>query len=94
MNVTLFQDISSVLLEKHYGLELNDTHLWDTSIVAECIKQGFRPYQVVAEHAEEADLGRIDKMDYGVPSKAAITADDEAAALEQLKTSGFETADA
>lgn len=94
MNVTLFQGIASVLLEKHYGLDLNDTHLWDESIVAECINQGFRPYQVVAEHAEEADLGRIDKMVFGVPSKVAISADEEAAALKQLSASGVEITDA
>lgn len=80
MSVKCFQAIAAALLKKHYGLELNDTHLHDEEVVAECIKQGYRPYQVVAEHAEEADLYRIDCFDYGVPSKTAITAADEDAA--------------
>jgi hypothetical protein len=87
MNVTGFQAIAAALLKTHYGLDLNDTHLWDESIVAECIAQGFLPYQVVAEHAAEADLERIDKSDYGVPSKAALTAADEAAAILLLPES-------
>lgn len=84
MDVKLFQRISERLLEKHYGLSLSDTHLSDEKIVQECIDQGWRPFQVIAEHAEEADLERIDKQgDYGVPSKAAITAEDEEAVLLQ-----------
>lgn len=82
MDVKQFQSISERLLEKHYGLSLNDTHLCDEKIVQECINQGWRPFQVIAEHAEEADLDRIDKQGvYGVPSKAAITAEDEEAVL-------------
>lgn len=82
MEVNQFQQVSERLLKKHYGLTLNDTHLYDEKIVQECINQGYRPFQVVAEHAEEADLDRIDKEGfYGVPSKAPITAEDEAAAL-------------
>lgn len=89
MNVTHFKRIASVLLKSHYGIGLNDTHLWDDSVVTECINQGYRPYQVVAEHADQANLDRIDKSDYGVPSKAAITAADEAIQAQKL---GLETA--
>lgn len=86
MSVKCFQAIAAALLKKHYGLELNDTHLHDEEVVAECIKQGYRPYQVVAEHAEEADLYRIDCFGfYGVPSKKAITAADETGALAVLE---------
>ncbi len=84
MNVKRFQEIAAALLTKHYGLDLNDTHLWDDSVVAECIKQGYRPFQVVAEHAEQADIDRIDKSGYGVSSKAAITAADEDAVVQHL----------
>ena len=85
MNVKLFQKIAAVLLERHYGLELNDTNLHDDEVVAECIEQGYRPYQIVAEHAEQAGLDRIDISGcYGVPSQAPITAGDEDALTENL----------
>lgn len=92
MNVNRFQAIVAALLEKHYGLALNDTHLGDNSVVAECIKQGNRPYQVVAEHAQEVDLDRIDRYDYGVPSKALITADDEDAVIQNLPIPSIQAA--
>lgn len=82
MNVQLFQQIADALLQTHYGLSLDDTHLNKEKIVAECISQGFRPYQVINEHAEECDLARIDKEGfYGVPSKSPITQQDELSAL-------------
>ncbi len=85
MTVQRFQRIAASLLQRHYGLELGDTHLCDESIVAQCIAQGYRPYQVIAEHAQEADLDRIDVEGfYGVPSKAAITKQDEAVAAQSV----------
>lgn len=88
MNVQRFQEIASVLLTRHYGLSLNDTHLHDEAIVLECIEHGLRPYEVVAEHADEADLDRIDiEGGYGVPSKSAITAADEDNAFQCLPSS-------
>lgn len=85
MDVKRFQEIAAVLLKKHYGLELNDTELHDDNIVRQYIEQGFRPYQVIAEHADESDLDRID-LDggYGVPSKAPITEEDENLAVGAL----------
>ena len=89
MDIKRFQGIAALLLEKHYGIGLNDTHLWDDRLVAECIRQGYRPYQVVAEHAEEADLDRIDCRYYcGMPSKGAITAADEDAASRREDAQG------
>lgn len=85
MSIKRFQEISAALLTKHYGLDLNDTSLTEDDIVAQCIKQGARPYQVVAEHAQEADLYRVDvKGDYGIPSKRAITEADEDAVIQNL----------
>lgn len=86
MTVQRFKQIAASLLQRHYGLELNDTHLWDEVVVAQCIAQGYRPYQVVNEHALEADLDRIDKDElYGVPSKAVLTEKDEAFASQSMK---------
>jgi cytoskeleton-binding toxin CbtA-like protein len=82
MNVSLFQQIADQLLQKHYGLSLNDTHLTEEKIVAECIGQRFRPYQVINEHAEESDLVRIDiEGFYGVPSHCSLSSQDELEAL-------------
>lgn len=82
MNVQLFQQIAEMLLQTHYGLSLDDTHLTEEKIVAECIGKSFRPYQVVNEHAEESDLVRIDiKGYYGVPSHCALSSQDELNAL-------------
>jgi len=84
-SVQQFQQVSAILLKKHYGLELNDTELWDTDIVRQCIEQRLRPYQIIVEHANEADLHRIDQAGfYGVPSQAPITADDEMLAYLQI----------
>lgn len=85
MTVQRFQQIAASLLHRHYGLELKDTHLWDESLVAQCIAQGFRPYEVLNEHAQEADLDRIDKEGfYGLPYKAALTEQDEAIAAKSV----------
>ena len=48
MDAKQFQRISERLLEKHYGLSLNDMHLCDEKIAQECINQGWRPFEVVA----------------------------------------------
>ena len=82
MTVARFQKIAARLLAKHYALNLNDTLLDDELIAQECINQGCRPFQAVAEVADEADLVRFDMQGpYGVPSKDAITAADEDAVL-------------
>lgn len=82
MNVGLFQRIADEMLQKHYGISLDDTYLSDEKIVAGCIGQGFRPYQIINEHAEEADLVRIDiEGFYGVPSHCALSSQDELNAL-------------
>jgi ankyrin repeat protein len=83
IGIKRFQEIAAGLLKNHYGLELNDTHLCDDVIVLECIKQGYRPYQVVAKHASEAGLDRVDKDErYGAPSN--ITVADEDAVIQHL----------
>lgn len=86
MDIHQFQRCAAQLLKKHYGLALNDTHLCDEAFVTECVSRGWRPFQVIAEHAEDADLVRVDLQgDYGVASKAPITAADELAALKEIQ---------
>lgn len=85
MDIARFQEISAVLLHKHYGLHLNDTLLWDRVTVASYLKQGTRPYEAVAEHAAETELDRIDRSGwFGVPSREPITASDEEDAIQAL----------
>lgn len=43
-SVQEFQQVSGVLLRKHYGLDLNDTFLCEESVVQDCIRQGWQPY--------------------------------------------------
>lgn len=88
MNVRLFQCICELLLQKHYGLELDDTMLYEPQIAKECIETGHRPYELISEHAREADLDRIDKAGMnGVPSKERLTLWDEASVSAQLAES-------
>lgn len=82
MNVQEFQTISAILLKKHYGICLDDTRISDVKFVIQCISQGWQPFEVIAEHAEDTDLVRIDVDGfYGVPSMMAITIEDQEAAL-------------
>ena len=85
MQTKQFQAIANRLLEKHYGINLADTHLSDESIVAEAIRFGLRPFEVLNEHADDCDLCRID-MDgfYGTPSHKALGRDDEIAAMVEI----------
>lgn len=85
MNAKKFQEVSHALLQKHYGLHINDTYLSEDRIVEQCVAQRFRPFQIVAEHAQEAGLERIDiSGPFGTPCQAAITSSDEDLVLIQL----------
>ncbi len=86
MNVQNFQTISTVLLKKHYGICLNDTRLCEKEFVKACIRQGWRPFEVIADHADDCDLVRIDEPGfYGMPSHKAITLEDEEAAAREVR---------
>jgi hypothetical protein len=91
MKVEHFQAIADALLKKHYGIDLGDVfHLENPTTVAGYIAQGVRPYQVVADHADETDLVRIDKTGlYGVHTQTSLTAADEDDAIGHLRTAGI-----
>ncbi len=83
-----FQEVANELLTKHFGIDINDTMLWDEDIVTEVIKAGFQPFQVVQENAEEAGLTRIDgDFWHGAAAHPAITEQDQLAALENVRKS-------
>ena len=85
LDVESFKSVATALLKKHYALDLNDTLLTDDHIVQQCIAQGYRPFEVINEHASEADLERIDVSgDYGIPSKLQLIPLDEEFALNTV----------
>lgn len=86
MKIKRFQEIAEALLKKHYGLELNDTILHTDEVVADCIKQGYRPYQVVDEHADfYAEYHGIDRISKdGRSWPVSLTPADEDAVIQHL----------
>lgn len=84
--VIRFKKIANALLEKHYGIHINDTDMYDDKTVARFMTAGVGPFKAVADWADEMDLFRIDKQGfYGVPSRDAITEEDELAAISKLR---------
>ena len=80
-----FQRVASMLLRKHYGIDLGDTHLTEESVVNDHLLAGDRPYEVVADHALKMDLDRIDAQSgYGLASKVSINEKDEMIILKEL----------
>lgn len=69
-----FQSAARALLKARYGIDLNDTHLHAAAVVADCIKHGFSPSEVVEEHAREADLTPLDRSPYGLHRTGALPA--------------------
>jgi hypothetical protein len=84
-SLPVYQRVCEAMLQTHYGLSLNDTHLCEESSVRECIAAGWEPYEVLSEHAREADLDRLDISGvWGTSSKLALTIDDQQRALAML----------
>lgn len=48
------------LLEKHFGLHINDTDLHDDRVIRSWIASGCRPFEAINADAEDFDLTRID----------------------------------
>lgn len=78
-----FLGLAEILARKAYGLTLDDLGIEEGGVL-ESILNGESVLDLVNDPAQDADLGRIDKDDYGVPSTAELNADDLAAALEEL----------
>lgn len=85
--VEKFQGVANELLSTHYGIGIDDTFLWDTDIVEEVIAGGFQPFQVVQEHAQEADMDRIDASSWtGQTAYPPLTEQDQAAAAQRVQS--------
>lgn len=82
-----FQAVANGLLSAHYGISVNDTMLWDNEIVEEVIAAGHQPFQIVQEHAEEADLDRIDIQSWTGHAYPPLTEQDQLAAVDRIQNS-------
>lgn len=80
-----YQRVCEHMLATHYGLALNDTNLCEDSVVQDCISAGVEPYMALNEHAQDADLDRLDLSGaWDIPSKAELTIHDQLRALAQI----------
>lgn len=85
MDSTFYQQVANKLLQRHYGIGLEDTHLSNPVVVEACIRQNRRPFEAVNGHAEECDLVRIDRTGaWGIPESAPITHMDEEVMIAEL----------
>lgn len=55
-----FAQTVEALLQKHYGLTLNDTPYSSGRTIQQCLDASTRPFEAVNEHAYECDLSRVD----------------------------------
>lgn len=85
MNTQYFQQVAQELLNRHYGINLNDTDLSELQNVQYAIDEGLKPYQAVVNYAEARSLVRVDKTGfYGVPSTEPINESDEEMTILRL----------
>lgn len=80
-----FLGLAEILARTAYGLTLDDLGIEEGGVL-ESILNGESVLDLVNDPAQDADLGRIDKSDYGVPSTAELNQDDLAAAIAQLNS--------
>lgn len=62
--VAVWQMLLTRLLEKHYGLTLNDTPFWDQTVIQEHIDAGITLANVVNFLVEKHELVRIDRTGF------------------------------
>lgn len=80
-----FQQVSALLLRKHYGLGLGDTRLCEAPYVRILIQGSVRPFEYLNEHADDCNLDRVDlRAQWGIPSQAPLTETEEIGARESM----------
>lgn len=82
MNAEQFSKVTDILFQRHYGVTINDTFASSPAVIADCIRRGTRPFDVVNEEAEDNQYTRID-IDSWLAS-ALISAGEEGAVLKEL----------
>jgi len=58
--IAVWQRLLTYLLDRHYGLTLNDTPFGDDGVIQECIDAGDSLVDALNEMAEDCDLERTD----------------------------------
>ncbi|HEN3655336.1 TPA: toxin [Yersinia enterocolitica] len=56
-----YQTIAAYLLEKHFGLTLNDTNLHDDTVVQELVELNVPVFEAINQLVEKYHLDRIDQ---------------------------------
>lgn len=56
-----YQTIAAYLLEKHFGLTLNDTNLHDDAVVRELVELNVPVFEAINQLVEKYHLDRIDQ---------------------------------
>lgn len=77
-DVVEFQRVADNLLQKHYGITINDTSLHDATYVSALLAADVKAFEHINEHAADSDLVRIDKQgSWGEECKDPLTLVDE-----------------
>jgi cytoskeleton-binding toxin CbtA-like protein len=64
--VEIWQQILAYLLERHYGLSLNDTHFGDGNVIQQHIDAGISLADALNFHVEKYELVRIDRPGFSI----------------------------
>lgn len=68
-----YQKIAAFLLEKHFGLTLNDTNLHDDAVVQELVELNVPVFEAINQLVEKYHLDRIDQNEWS-PRNPLLTA--------------------
>ncbi|WP_024910545.1 TA system toxin CbtA family protein [Chania multitudinisentens] len=63
-----YQMVAAHLLNKHFGLMLNDTNLHDDAVVQELIELNVRVFEAINQLVDKYHLDRIDQNPWSPPS--------------------------
>ncbi|MCW1830369.1 toxin [Enterobacter asburiae] len=64
--VEIWQQLLTYLLERHYGLSLNDTHFGDGNVIQQHIDAGVSLADALNFHVEKSELVRIDRPGFSI----------------------------
>lgn len=64
--VEIWQQLLTYLLERHYGLSLNDTHFGDGNVIQQHIDAGVSLADALNFHVEKYELVRIDRPGFSI----------------------------
>jgi cytoskeleton-binding toxin CbtA-like protein len=77
-----YQTIAAYLLEKHFGLTLNDTNLHDDAVVRELVELNVPVFETINQLVEKYHLDRIDQNAWSPRSPLLTQSNFLAAVLE------------